>query len=737
MPIDVSAFVGQHLAMVLIAVIFAGAHREVSPRSRPQERRLWVAAWALLALSHAGFAALAWLAPIPGTLDTPYVWLSTATSVVGYLSVVAVCAGVVSSRLDSWFLCTAFSVGVVVVGAGVMFLASIGPPNVFREHMMRFAAQTGIVSLATFGGGVAAAAVPPERGARQFWFPVSLVAYSLPMGLYAFEFVRLAGMPMVPALGRLLAIGHLEFATTALLGVNVVLGAVHRIRALSIQRSAVEQDARRRLEAGDARFRSLVAQVPALLLIVDRSGICRDYLRRGPTRSGYDAADWDGRPWQDVALAVVHPDDQAGVFSIMTAALAVTDSLSTMEVRLRAPDGDWLLHECTVKNCMDVETIQGMVLTGTDISQHRALEKRVAQAERLESVGRLAAGVAHDFNNLLTVVHGNTSLLATSMPADSPDRVLTTEIHQAAERGSRLTQQLLAFSRRQPMAPRVFDIGQLVTDLLPIIRRLLPDRVAIRWAPDPAGAWVLADPHSIEQVLINLATNARDAMPSGGVFSLGVRRGPDSVDVVATDTGTGMTEEVALRAVEPFFTTKDVGFGAGLGLAISLGTVQQAGGTLTIESRLGHGTTVRVTLPSAPPETATPVTTMRARQAVADTLTLLIVDDDSSVRRLATRTLQEAGYCVLEADSARAALGVIQERPDVRIVVTDVVMPGLSGEALARRVWEMLPTLPVLFVSGYADQFSPGETAGPWAFLQKPYHGEGLLEAVRTLVRGN
>jgi CheY-like chemotaxis protein len=356
----------------------------------------------------------------------------------------------------------------------------------------------------------------------------------------------------------------------------------------------------------------------------------------------------------------------------------------------------------------------------------------------MESVGRLAGGVAHDFNNLLTVVKGNSALLLRLLPPSSPGREWLMEIGQATDRGAGLIRQLLAFARRQPVEPRIFDLNELVGTLEPILRRLLGESVGFEWRPAPGRAWVRADPSRIEQVIINLVTNARDAMPNGGRCAIATVIEPAEspanrgVRLTVADTGVGMSDEVQARVFEPFFTTKPPGFGTGLGLATTYGAVEQAGGHVSVASRLQVGTTFTVTLPVAEPPEQSAAASAAATPAGGSEM-IMVVEDEPRVRRVASRTLARHGYRVVEAADGIEALDLLARTPGVACIVSDVVMPRLGGGEFARRLQERYPSIPVVFTSGYTGDFEPPAT-GTTAFLQKPYTPDDLAATVRRLI---
>jgi PAS domain S-box-containing protein len=389
-----------------------------------------------------------------------------------------------------------------------------------------------------------------------------------------------------------------------------------------------------------------------------------------------------------------------------------------------------------------------MVLSIEDVTERRGLEEQLAHAQRLEALGRLASGVAHDFSNLLTVVLSNAQMAADEVPPGSPIRDLVESIREAAQRGTTLTRQLLAFARKQVASPAALDLGAMVKGLGRLLQRLLGERVALGIRLEP-GVWrIWMDPGQLEQVLVNLAVNARDAMPEGGRLTLTARnetlpateawsRGltpGDYVHAVVSDTGHGMDESTRVRVFEPFFTTKG-DRGTGLGLATSLGIVQQAGGAIWVESEPARGAAFHLLLPRHA-ETSEAVTASPARPAASAPATVLVVEDDEGVRRVAARSLRRAGYGVLSASSGPEALRLAAEHAGpIDLLLSDVGLPGMSGPELADRLAAQRPGLRVGFVSGYAAGEEGGASPrGDAPVLAKPYVPEDLVAWVAGLV---
>lgn len=381
----------------------------------------------------------------------------------------------------------------------------------------------------------------------------------------------------------------------------------------------------------------------------------------------------------------------------------------------------------------------------------RRTEEQFRQAQKMEAVGTLAGGMAHDFNNMLSVILSYTQLLLDDIADDSPMRTDLAEIKLAAERSSSLTKQLLAFSRQQVLQPKSIDLNSIVIEMEKMLSRVLGEDIELTNHLDKNLARVQADPGQMEQILLNLAVNARDAMPSGGKLSittanvdiddayaathLGVTRGPN-VMISVTDTGIGMTKETSERIFEPFFTTKDVGKGTGLGLSTVFGIVSQSGGSIWVHSELGRGSTFKVYFPMNTQVAAAFIPAEVAHRA-GGSETLLLVEDDDLVRRAASASLRRVGYTVLEAANGPAALQICADRREpIHLLVADVVMPLMNGRDLAAQVAVARPGLPVLFVSGYANATTlrHGVMDGNAPFLQKPFTPEGLARKVRDVI---
>jgi PAS domain S-box-containing protein len=375
------------------------------------------------------------------------------------------------------------------------------------------------------------------------------------------------------------------------------------------------------------------------------------------------------------------------------------------------------------------------------IAEQRRLEDQIRQAQKMEAVGQLAGGIAHDFNNLLTVIGGNVMLI-NSGELSPEAREYAAEIAAAAERAGVMTRQLLTFSRKQELRLDSIDLNHVVKNVLQLLRRLLGPEVEITLDLQHDLQNVVADAGQIEQVLINLAVNARDAMPDGGRLTIATARDGHAIAVSVADTGVGMTDATRERIFEPFFTTKEAGEGTGLGLSTVYGIVRQSGGQVRVESAPGEGATFTVVLPAAPEaasvETA-PAYPVRTPALAGRLGRVLLVDDEPGVRTVAARALARAGHELVVAASGLEALDLLDAEQPIDLLITDLAMPGMNGLELAERVHERHPELPVLYISGYADQVLAAvrPTDGSFEVLEKPFTPAELTERVaRALAEG-
>jgi two-component system, cell cycle sensor histidine kinase and response regulator CckA len=456
---------------------------------------------------------------------------------------------------------------------------------------------------------------------------------------------------------------------------------------------------------------------------------------------------------------LVHPEDAPAMLELFDRAINTPGKPRVAELRVRHRNGAWRILELVATSLIEDPAIRGIVVNARDVTERREAEEalrrseqQLLQVQKMEAVGRLAGGVAHDFNNLLTAIRGNAELLLMDLPAESHSREDVEEIRRAADRATALTRQLLAFSRRQVLQPRLLDLNQSVTEIERMLRRLLGEDVELETRLAPGLRPVRADPAQVEQVILNLAVNARDAMPNGGVLMVCTgamdlteemrRKHPYVVPgqyvlLEVGDTGHGMDTRTLEMAFEPFFTTKPTGKGTGLGLSMVYGIVKQSGGYVWIDSEPGRGTRVRVYLPvaSGGPEAEEPAPAPAAR--VRGRGTVLLVEDEETVRRIAERILVRGGYSVFTAGEGAEAVALSRQHAGtIHVLVTDLVMPRMNGSDLAQRLMAERPGLRVLFISGYDRDAA--RTSGPLEagtdFIEKPFSPELLLERVARLI---
>jgi PAS domain S-box-containing protein len=468
---------------------------------------------------------------------------------------------------------------------------------------------------------------------------------------------------------------------------------------------------------------------------------------------GYARDELIGRGTLELGIWI-DPEDRGRVVEL----LKTGESVHDREVLLRAKDGQVLTTRYTAE-LVELEDEPCMLSLVSDITgrkeaeeEHARLEVRFLQAQKLESVGRLAGGVAHDFNNLLTVISGYSDMLLRSLAGDEAKRAQVEQIREAGERAAALTQQLLAFSRKQIIQPRPLDLNGVIADTEKMLRRLIGEDIELLTVLEPSLGTVMADPGQIDQILLNLAVNARDAMPAGGQLLIETANvGPDptyqarhadatsgpAVLLAVSDTGTGMDEETQRHLFEPFFTTKEKGHGTGLGLATVYGIVKQSGGWISVYSERSKGTTFKIYLP----QIAAMGEKTERREVPASGLhgteTVLVVEDQEEVRALAVAALRAYGYRPLQAANGAETLALLkQDDTPIDVMVTDVVLPGMTGKELASLAAGLRPGMKVIYTSGYTENVivNRGVLAEGVEFLPKPYTPAALVAHIRRVL---
>jgi signal transduction histidine kinase/ActR/RegA family two-component response regulator len=520
-----------------------------------------------------------------------------------------------------------------------------------------------------------------------------------------------------------------------------LIGLLVRMMSTSLFNDALNEQTR----AAATRMQAIFRASPAAIVTLGADVSVHDYNPAARELFGWDVAD---------SAPVLPPTVRARVSDLATR-ISLDDEPQQADLVLVGDDGERSLVLMLAPAWTDADTDRGYVLVVTDETERVQLAMQFEQAQRLEAIGRLAGGVAHDFNNLLTVIHGYTDGLLRRMDASDPNRDRIAAIARAGSRGAELTKQLLTISRQQVVTPIVLRPAAVIEELRGMLGKMVGESITIVHAPGDDDLRVSIDKLQLEQILFNLAANARDAMPHGGMLKLSVHRaspprtamsasdtdgGAEWVELRVSDNGAGMDSATLARCLDPLYTTKELGQGSGLGLSTVYGIATQNGGDVTISSTPGRGTTVSILLPAVEDEVTvvSEITLPGPLDAAATgTGTVLLVEDDQEVRWMVLRMLRERGYHTLTADNGLDALDLMREHGDkIDLLLTDVAMPGMSGPEVARSIRAIRP-IPVLFMSGYAEKLSRAADRGdyPAEFLAKPFTPDALVTAVQRTMR--
>jgi PAS domain S-box-containing protein len=517
--------------------------------------------------------------------------------------------------------------------------------------------------------------------------------------------------------------------------------------AIALENARLFDEQRRTQEAlrgTSERLRVLIDASPLAIIALDSDGLVKNWNLAATTLFGWTEEEVIDRPLPTIPED--RPDELKGLFDQYRLGRSVTG----LETQRRRKDGSLVDVVLSVAPLLDPHGRHvGSMGVLADITQRKALEQQLLQSQKMEAIGQLAGGIAHDFNNLLTVITGRSSLALELTSLDRETRHDLELITRTAERAAALTRQLLAFSRKQVLQPRPVDLNALVQNVVPILRRLIGEHIELIITPAVEPGRVMADPGQLDQVIVNLVVNSRDAMPEGGMVRIAVERlrVPDVVrhaqghvpageysTLTVQDSGCGVDEATLRRIFEPFFTTKEVGKGTGLGLSTVHGIVHQTGGHIGVDSTVGRGTTFTIYLPCIEEAAAGDEVRAAIAPLARGSETLLLVEDEEEVRRLAADVLRRCGYTVLETGDPLEALLIAERHArDIHLLITDMVMPAMGGTALAVEVMKACPRLSLLYISGYADQMvaAHGMVDPPGAFLQKPFHPGDLARVVR------
>jgi signal transduction histidine kinase/CheY-like chemotaxis protein len=733
-PLALQIFVTLHAGIAAFQALAVVFQYRLAVQIGKQEHFLWGAAWAFMGLCHLGYALVALTADIPGTFVHSGALLPWIAVFSGHLALMSLGGAFLELR--------GVQVGPLklLLLAVVAFVLSVAPglgkSSTFEGQIACYAWQLGTASLGCLISGPILFVRRKAHGRSLRVLGGAVTLYAWPLGLGAWITVTRTVTRQPEVMNTIALLGCLDFTLVGMLGFSLVQTVLDRSRGLLEERLMLEkvfhtgrtEDAKRRVD--------LIQQVPANLFVVSKSGHCLNELQPYRIPFGLDGDTLVRVPLLDLIRDRIHPDDFEEARRVFSWHEMGTDQVRSALLRVRGDEG---ADAVIAVRAQQSEALGGILVSTSDVTEQQQTERRVLQARRLESVGRLAARVVHDFNNLLSIYETTTSALRQTSPLTSEQRELLQELEQATERGTALTRPLLGFARSPTRDVRVLDANTVVEAFLPIARRLLQESVELKWQPSLVPLAIRCDSARLEQVLVNLVTNGSDAMPNGGTLTLGVTEGPHSTVIITVqDTGEGMAKETLERAIEPFFTTKPVGRGTGLGLSTCREIMEVDGGSITLDSQLGHGTCVVVSYPQAElslvPPSGDELESGERLKRIEPSGRILLVEDDAALRRNLRRVLLLAGYEVDDEPDGEEGLRRFSEGEDYFCVVSDVVMPKLSGDAMAHAIWKRRPETPIIFISGYTELESFEFTSfGNAQFLSKPFAPELLLACIARL----
>jgi two-component system cell cycle sensor histidine kinase/response regulator CckA len=574
---------------------------------------------------------------------------------------------------------------------------------------------------------------------RQWWLWASAIAVTLllTLGMASFSYLSAPADP--------------QFSFTFRDSVRGLFALVFIFDFYTIYQQIQIHRIRRQLTEQEEIFRLITENADDLITVIDRDGR-RLYSSPGYEKIfGYSGAELQGTPINDQ----VHPNDWEAILAVRRE-MFEKGVAPRQEYRFRQKDGEWRTLESNASPVRNhLGEIEKVVMVSRDITERKLAEEllrqreaQLRQAQKMEAVGRLSGGIAHDFNNLLAVIIGYSESIEHHLLPEDPLRKSAEQIRKAGERAASLTQQLLAFSRQQVLQPKVLDLNVVVTDMGKMLRRLIGMDIELATRLDSQLGRVRADQSQIEQVIVNLVVNARDAMPEGGSLvietsniqvnetlarSLPFLRPGPHILLSVSDTGVGMDIATQRHIFEPFFTTKAAGKGTGLGLATVYGVVKQSGGVVGVDSKPGKGSTFKIFLPQTEESEAAPATDLTRGKASDRNDTILLVEDEEALLNLISEVLTESGYTVLAARDAAQALEVARSPETIHLLLTDVALPRISGPALARQMSELRPGIRILFMTGNAGRDIVSQRPSPASAepLLKPFTHDALIRHVR------